>query len=57
MLDELKEIHDDIAKTNEWDASFIESVAIQKENTPDMKLSGKQFKIISSLYEKYRSLL
>lgn len=57
ILNELKGIQEDIAKQHEWDADFIASIAIQKENNPDMKLSGKQFKVLNNLYEKYRHLL
>ena len=53
MLDQLKEVIEEIEIKNAWEYNFVQSLLIQKELHPDEKLSGKQFNILVKIHEKY----
>lgn len=54
MVNDLFEIIDDIENDgNEWAATFITNMKIQKEEKPTMKYTGPQFKKLVELHNKY----
>jgi len=53
MLDNLKEVLEDIETENDEHHRFIQNMLIQKEQYPAKKLTKNQFKYLSDLHEKY----
>lgn len=56
MLDELKEVLDDIEKKDAWAHKFIQDISTQKEEEPEYKLTNRQFTKIQELHKKFCSL-
>ncbi len=53
MLDELKTRMHDIEIDNVNDFNFLQSIIIQREQYPDIQLSGKQFGYLISIHNRY----
>ena len=53
MLDDLKEVLDDIEASNDWEYQFVTSIAERVETNANYKLSGKQFEVLNRLHQKY----
>ena len=53
MLDNLKEVLDDIELSNEWEAKFLSGLIIKQEEGKLERLSDKQFKCLTRIHEKY----
>lgn len=53
MLDDLKEVLDEIELENDAHHKFIQNMLIQKEQFPDKKLTGPQYMYLNDLHEKY----
>ncbi len=51
MLNDLKEVLEEIEKQNDWEHRFVENMLILKEQ--GKKLSGPQFKTLSGIHDKY----
>ena len=53
MLEQLKEVMDDIEPVDSWAFNYIQDILIKKEQNPNMVLSTKQFKKLVELHEKF----
>lgn len=51
MLENLKEVLDEIDKANDWEAKFISDMLLLKEQ--GKKLTDKQFAKLVDIHEKY----
>jgi len=53
MLDDLRDELDEIERCNEWEYKFVTDIMQRKEETPDYKLSSKQFEILNRIHQQY----
>jgi len=53
LLEQLKDVMDEIEATDEWAHNFVEALIIRKEERPDAQLSGPQFKKLCEIHTKY----
>lgn len=52
MLDDLKDVLDEIEREDEWAGNFVSDILERKESTPDYKLSGKQFEKLNQIHQR-----
>ena len=53
MLDDLKEVLDDIESSDDWAWRFVSDILERKESQPGYKLSGKQFEKLNQIHQKF----
>lgn len=53
MLDDLMEIIDELEVKDDFAYSFITNLKIRKENNPDRQMSGKEFKTLVDVHNRY----
>jgi len=53
MLENLKEYMDEIEQKDPRAHGFLEKIMIQKEEDPEKKLTGPQFKWVTDLHDRY----
>ncbi len=53
LIDQLTEYMGEIERKDDWAFNFIESIKIKKEEDPNKKLTGAQFKKLCEIHTKY----
>ena len=53
MLDNLKEVLDDIEQENDWEYNFVSDLLIKREEGRLGRLTDKQFMKLFDIHEKY----
>lgn len=53
ILDNIKEVLDEIEQKDQRSFEFVEKIIIQKEEQPEKKLTKLQFKWLNDLHDRY----
>lgn len=53
MLDDLKEVIDDIETQNDWEYNFVNSMLAKKERNPKYEPSINEFNVLDRIHQKY----
>jgi len=53
MLEDLKEVLDEIELQSDWDYNFVMNIVEYKERFPDRALSKKQFSKLDEVHQRY----
>lgn len=53
MLDDLRDVLEEIAAQSDWEHRFVQDILIRKEECPEIKLTGAQFNKLVEIHNKY----
>lgn len=53
MYADLRNVLDEIERSDDWAYRFVTDILERRENNPDYKLSPKQFKKLDEIHQKY----
>ncbi len=53
MLDDLVDLLDELEGESDFAFEFVTSIKIQKDENPDKKLSGAQWRVLIQLHDRF----